>query len=84
MTRRSFKGNYLLYFLWIMYVKVVHVCFCLFKLLARPLQQPALSCIVNKKQIQPDDYHFYIRHCCFLFIPKFSLIYIISPNRDME
>ena len=39
--------------LWITYVNIVHACFCLFKLLARPLQLPALSCIVNKKQIKP-------------------------------
>ena len=38
-----------------MYVNIVqlHVCFCLFKLLARPLQLPALYCFVNKKQIKP-------------------------------
>ena len=39
--------------LWFVYVNIVHVCFCLFKLLARPLQLPALYCFVNKKQIKP-------------------------------
>ena len=65
-----------------MSILYMYVVVCLSCLIARPLQQPALPCIVNKKQIKPLS--FYIRHCCFLFIPTFSLIYILSPNRDME
>ena len=43
-----------------------------------------LYCLVLsiKKQIKPLS--FLHTALLFLFIPKFSLIYIISPNRDMK
>ena len=47
-----------------MYVNIVHVRFCLFKLLARPLQLPALYCFVNKKQIKPLSF----LHTALLFL----------------
>ena len=54
-----------------MYVNTVYVCFCLFKLLGRPLQLPALYCFVNKKLIKPLSF---LHTALLFFVYTFKLL----------